>query len=231
MGSLYAGAYWSARPESIEECTVRLHAFLNGLTDISPMFNRWFERGRSRKSALREPIEIEPTRLQQLLLAGRSRGDFDDHPIIEELGFSFGAWNGEEPSVGVSVHCGMFPRATSIKNVVVLNLPAPEHVQPGVITSDFARSIVSLLAAVWDPDWATFSSDALREEQGATPGDTVIGYATYLRSSWRLAFPLLPRGCRSAKSHHGRVITIGDDPLAVDARAVTQLARRWNPRR
>ena len=57
IDSYYAGAYWGPRKETPKECARRAEAFLAALAKIDPAFSRWFELGRSRKEALKRPIE------------------------------------------------------------------------------------------------------------------------------------------------------------------------------
>ena len=225
MDSFYAGAYWRARQESVEECTERLARFMSALEKIDPLFGSWFEKGRSRKGALRTPIAIERPVLREKLLAGRNRTDFAPRQVIEELGFSFWPWNGQKSSVGLSVHCGAY--SERVGNNVVIGLPYLEQLE-GVMDVAFATRLIAAMVECWDPAWATVSSSDLRTSQDQPIGSVVVGFVTYVRSSRRVGPLLLPKGVTRRPLHYGELLTIGNDPLNVDRVAAIKLASHLN---
>ena len=57
MMSFMLGAYWDARPDSLEKCTEDAGRFFTHLAAADPLLGRWFEPGRSRKDALRRKVD------------------------------------------------------------------------------------------------------------------------------------------------------------------------------
>jgi hypothetical protein len=223
--SFYAGAYWAARQESIEESTERLFAFMSDLEQIHPIFSTWFEKGRSRKNALRVPLEMTRPALRERLLSGRSRTDFAPRQVIEELGFSFSPWNGQKAEVGLHVHCGAYGKWVS--NAAVIRLPSAEDID-NTLDTDFPVRLVKALVENWDPAWATLTSDGLREFLGTPVKAISVGFATYVRSDGRVGPLFLPSGVQRRALHHGQLLTIGNDPFNVDGTAAAKLATHLN---
>lgn len=147
--------------------------------------------------------------LEELLLAGQNRRDMDRVPI-PELGFSAGLWNGDfERGVGLSVNCGVWSRV--VPNSFVLKLPkVGEAVE--LYTAQTAMAVFRVVVDAWEPEWATWSSAALRELQGAEPPAKVMGWATYLSSRDALEDVDAPEGVEVAAAGSGVLVTVGDDP-------------------
>lgn len=45
MMKFLLGAYWDARPDSLEKCTDDAGRFFAGLAEIDPLLAHWYERG------------------------------------------------------------------------------------------------------------------------------------------------------------------------------------------
>ncbi len=156
------GAYWDARPDSLENCTENAGRFFAGLAEIDPLLAHWYERGRSRKDALERQVDTSDTqKLQDLLLKGRNRRDVG-REVIDELGFKLSLWNGaseEEAEASVSVHCGAY--SERVGNNVLIDLP---YQSEGLKWVENASSLLALVAEIWRPKWdGIMSKKAMRE--------------------------------------------------------------------
>ncbi|NVJ26495.1 MULTISPECIES: immunity 52 family protein [Myxococcus] len=173
--SYFAGAYWGARKETPEECARRLEAFFSLLGRVDPSFIHWYRQGKSRKDALKHPIEPTLAELEKLLRKGKDR-------IVEELGFRFSAWNGASDDYDGSafkVTCGGYsPR---VGNACVLDLPSRGPNADRVLTTDVLRRLVRGLALAWAPDFAVAISSAhLQLLRGNDPAEIWPGWVLYL---------------------------------------------------
>ncbi len=177
--AFYLGAYWGPRQESAEQCAERLAKFLKELATASDVFASWYEQGKSRRDALTRPVQTDA--LLTLVKSGRSRRD-SDKSIIEDLGFTFGIWNGasEERSVALGISCGLYWQNPNLGNSVVVNFPEA--------LGDLAekeRALKALMAVVraWEPDWAGIISHASADARPFTPGLPFVDWMIYLNRS------------------------------------------------
>lgn len=208
--SLYSGAYWGPRQETLDACAERADAFMKGLCSLDPALATWYKTGRSRRDALRHQVSTEHDVLRKLLESGRHRRDFD-RAVIEDLGYSMGLWNGQEPSVGLHIGCGM--SSPYVTNAVVINLPRSDEDLGALASAETARELMRLLVQCWDPEWSTLSSHDWREEQEAQPGEPVLGWLTYLR--WLTEPSALPPGVAVERLGQGSLITAAPELTTV----------------
>jgi len=208
----YAGAYWAGRREDVESCTDRLVRFLAALGEAHPLLETWFEPGNSRVSGAEWPVEPTPQVIRALLLAGRHRGDVDGS-VIEELGFLVSLWNGQESDAGLTVGCGRYSKA--VGNAVVLNLPQAHGLGAEIYRPHAASRVMKALVSAWEPDWATWTSNALRRAQQSPPRGPVVGWMTYLARPRHVDADRLPAGVHAEEMADGTLITIGPDPTAI----------------
>jgi len=138
----YAGAYWPARAESLEECADRLTQFLAALGAVHPLLGVWFEKAKTRSAALKRHIQPAPGPLGQLLEKGRARNDAGR--VMDNLGCSIGISNGQEISLGLTVRCGITSQV--VTNAVVLDLPAADGDGLGIYSQLAARQVMIALA-------------------------------------------------------------------------------------
>lgn len=155
-------AYWGPRRESIDECADRLLAFMRDLTRCDEAFSQWYERGWSRKDALKRKVDVhDRDRLVGLLEKGRNRGDFDKS-VIEDLGFHIGMWNGgdSDKEVGFSITCGLYSEIVGVgSNNVVLLFPK----DPGALVDpERASHALAVVVKHWAPDWGVILSNEAR---------------------------------------------------------------------
>jgi len=86
------GLYWSARKESLDQCSERS---LNALRCLRQHgFSAFYLLGRTRKEALKHPFELSFAAVRELLNCGVNRYDTGRREPIPDLGFSFYLWSG-----------------------------------------------------------------------------------------------------------------------------------------
>lgn len=161
---LYIGAYWGPRRESMEKCADRLLCCLRGISHCNDVFKRWFEKGRSRKSALKKEVDLESReQILRLLQSGRHRRDLDKS-IIDDLGFHVEIWNGaeEKKAVPFSAICGSYNINPNLSNAVVLDLPEDFG---EVAEKECCTELLAVVARAWEPEWAGVISRASRDSR------------------------------------------------------------------
>ncbi len=102
---------------------------------------------------------------------------------------------------------GAHPSFQGVLNSLVLDFPPPESEALRLYEPGVAEAIFEAVVEAWEPDWATWTSDALRNAQGAAPREPVVGWMTYLTTPVGTDLPSVPS--RSLRS--GTVIRIGQD--------------------
>ncbi|HEX8536612.1 MAG TPA: Imm52 family immunity protein, partial [Cystobacter sp.] len=186
----YAGAYWGPRKEPPEECARRAEAFLTSLSRVDPTFSRWFQQGRSRKDALKRPIEPDLVALEKLIRRGKDR-------VREALGHSVWAWNGEPDDYdasGFHIECGGYSEA--VPNRCVFHLPNRGPNAERVLSATVLSGLMRSTAMAWDPDWGTAMSTVHRDLVDKDGRANVwVGWVTYL-SRQRGRVPPLPAPVR-----------------------------------
>jgi hypothetical protein len=174
--STYAGAYWRARGESLAACADRTWLLLTRVKEISPLFEQWYPKKRSAQELTASSIK-NIDEVQAMLSKNRSRRD-DNGEIIEQLGFSFNAWNGEDDeskSLDVSIHLG----ATSVrvKNNLVIRMPRGSN----RLSEQQNQALLKMIIEVVDPEYATISSHQCREKLSVGK-EFVFGWEGYVRA-------------------------------------------------
>ena len=188
--SYYAGAYWGPRKETPEECARRAEVFLTSIASVDPAFSRWFEGGRSRKDALKRPIESSGEALAKRVRRGRDRQ-------FEELGYSVGAWNGAPDDYDASsfnFNCGGYSEGQA--NRCVVDLPTRGPNAERVLSVPILIGLVRSMVLAWEPASAIATSSMLRE--AVTPigrAGTFVGWVMYFPHS-RGMIPSLPSPVR-----------------------------------
>lgn len=189
--SYYAGAYWSPRKESPEECARRAVVFLNSLAACDPLLAHWNSIPKPRGRGLKTPImPPDVTSLTEAFRRGVNREP--GGPAIEHLGLTVGAYNdgARQDHASLSMRCGSYGEGTS--NACVLNLPSEGANADRVLTHSVLSGVVRSMAVAWDPDWAVATSSNHRDtlsEKGKA--GTFAGWVTYL-SRRRGTVPPLP---------------------------------------
>jgi len=173
------GLYWDPRRQSLEDCANACLRALLVLADNG--FTTYYLKGKSRKDALRRPLNLSPESIKSVLASGVNRRD-DTRAPIPELGFHFSAWSGHpnREAYSVSALCGSWSEPVS--NNFLVNLPA---VGPYSIASarTSLKKVFPELVAVWAPDSAVLcdSKDLTWENRRLAP--TMRSYERFERAS------------------------------------------------
>jgi hypothetical protein len=220
MESFYLGAYWGNRRESALQCGERLARCVARLGGVDAVLGGWFRRARS-KAAARTPVDLDPESLGGLFAQGRDRRDVDGE-VIEELGFSVGLWNRATPAVGLSATAGAYPSFPGVVNSFLLEFPPPEGEALRLYEPGAAQAIFDAVVEAWEPAWATWTSNSLRDAQDAAPREPVVGWLTYLATPVSADIP----GVTSRPLQGGSVLQIGKDVTDVAESTVLDARHR-----
>lgn len=212
----HVGAYWGPRRETLDECAHRATRFLVELQTLDPAFETWFEKGDTRREALRRRVAPALPVVTATLAAGRNRDDFRGDPI-EELGYGLDLWNGS--AISLSISCGMYPQTPHIGNCVVLKLESATSA-PSVFTELGARALMELMVRSWSPEWATWTNRAWRQEQGWV-GKPSVGWMTYLAEPPPV--DELPAPASAARVGGGLLVPAAPDVSNVNGSALMEL--------
>jgi len=215
------GAYWDARPDTLEECTRDAERFFAHLAEVDPLLGRWFEPGRSRKDALKRKVDTSDTqKIRGLLLKGRHRADIGRR-IFEDLGFSIGLWNGageQEEKAGVSIHCGCYNERMG--NNVCINLPYKAESARWV---ENASALLARVAETWRPKWAGIMSKKAMKERGYDADYPFVDWMVYVPRS----VPAMPPPSRvEVLKDLGSIVVVQPDPPTGDSPEELSLIRR-----
>jgi hypothetical protein len=179
------GAYWPSRRESVDQCRDRLASFLGELAPCDPVFEIWYERGRSQK-AIDRRVNFEDRRyLLNLLERGRNRRDIGGE-VIEELGFNVGLWNeaDRDKATGLNIGCGIYWKSptpnASLGNSVVLTLPRD---MGELRRAENMVKVLSIVAEVWEPAWAGVMSRDAMNTRNFDPDRPFVDWMTYVSAS------------------------------------------------
>jgi hypothetical protein len=221
IDSYYAGAYWGPRKETPEECARRAEVFLAAIADIDPSFSRWFEGGRSRKDALKRPIEPSGEALEKRVRRGRDRQ-------FEDLGYSVWAWNGasdDYDACGFSFYCGRYSDVAP--NNCVVDLPTRGPNAERILSVTVLTRLVRSMVLAWEPDSALATSTMHRD--AVTPdGDvrTFVGWIMYFPYS-RGRVPPLPAPVRvEPVDEKGTLIVLTPERLTAENPEHVELGQR-----
>lgn len=216
----FLGAYWGPRRESAEQCADRLLRCITSLAEISPLLSTWKQKTRTKREAmLAATIDLDD--LVRQVGAGVNRRD-SDRSIIEELGYSWAAWNGNMKSaVSLSVSCGSWSEVLKSPNSLVLNLPEPSCPDADTIYGN-AEQILGSVVEAWEPDRALISSHRLREEvESISPNaGMTVGWKTYLGPS------LNPKSELGENFGQGRLVKAAENWAEVESADVIRVAKQ-----
>lgn len=176
--SFLLGAYWSARNETLEQCTERLGRLLHDLAEVDESLATWYQRGRSRKDALAQELSFcERTQIIAILEKGRNRRDIGNE-VIEDLGFRIGLWNGaidQDLSSSLGVHCGAY--GPHVGNSVTLSLPAAIVCRLGAEKIEY---LLSLTCEIWQPEWAGVMSKQAMQARNFSGRRPFVDWMVYV---------------------------------------------------
>ncbi|RYZ42828.1 MAG: hypothetical protein EOO71_06135 [Myxococcaceae bacterium] len=165
--------------------------FLTALPGVDPSFVRWFRPGRSRKDALKSPIEPSPKELEKLIARGRDR-------VFADLGFRVSGWNGvadDHDATGFDIQCGS--HTDVVGNTCVFALPGMGPNTERILSASVLTAMLRETAIAWAPDWGVAMSHAHRDlvEPHRAQRAPYVGWVTYLAGT-RGTVPPLPAPVR-----------------------------------
>jgi hypothetical protein len=220
--SYYAGAYWGPRRESPGECARRAEMFLAEMATVDPSFARWFQQGKSRKDALKRPVEPDCAMLEKLIRKGRDRQ-------FEDLGYSVWAWNGvcdDYDDSGLNFNCGS--HAESLSNRCVVDLPSRGPNAERVLSAPVLAGLVRSMVNSWEPDSAIATSSVHMDGVTGTSAmaGTFVGWVMYFPRA-RGVVPPLPAPVRiEPVEDKGTLIILTPERFTASNPAHVELAER-----
>ncbi len=174
----YIGAYWGVRKEDALACARRTAALVQLLKPVDPLFASWFQGAKSLKQSLQRPLELDLPSLQKYIQRKLMRDD--RRQLMEDLGFSFGLWNGRQGGNHAWLDMGCGGYCERVSNYCVLNTPNEGPGSDRVLTAPFQVAALRAIAAAWDPDWGVAMSHAHRDIIEKKSPDVWVGWVTYL---------------------------------------------------
>ena len=221
--SYYIGAYWGPREESLDICTKKVIDFFSILSEMDSSFEKWFEKGYSRKKALEHQYIFEYDKINKSLLNSRIKTDIGNI-IMENLGYSFSTWNGlrEGEITGISIHCNT--SSNCVSNNVVIKLPSNKEVYDDIYKIDFILRMFNLLIELWHPEQVVMTSSQLRDSVSINDNAPLIGWITYLNTQKKLE--KLLNFCRMDYLKDGVILIVGDKcPTINDKKQVDNIKK------
>lgn len=137
-------AIWWSDKKTVEECANRVYDFFLLLKDYNDLFDRWFEKGYSKKEALKNEISIEQDYFYKDLNRKWDK-KFDD------LGARVSYWTGhdeETKSAEIAFSIGAYGDKSFNKNSCVITLP--EEYDDG--NQSEHQGLIKLMKDYWKPD-------------------------------------------------------------------------------
>jgi len=174
---MFAGAYWSQRPETREQAAQRIAAFLKMLAECSCELSSWYLKGRTRAGALKQALRLDGEAIAEKLRVNRKDVSRE---VMPELGFSLGVWNGSDVSLAMTIG------ATSmyVPNSVVLSAESGS----GILGDDVWRQVLHGLIRAFDPEHAVVAStEQLARSGSGRPWE--VGWLTYERGGTCVEHP------------------------------------------
>jgi hypothetical protein len=209
MTSLFLGAYWQSRKESIAVCSRHSRDFFCKISQLGARLSKWYELGESRKDALRRKARLDDLSYWKGLLSqGRHRTDLGNK-VMHDLGFSFGLWNGgpDTAACGVHIHCGDY--AGTLTNCLAMDIRIAD---PSAILPEVLR----ITADVWQPDWAGVMSKAAMDRRNYNASRPFVDWMTYISDRWLPDPPKLAAPSVVEQVPGGTLIVVQETPPDVD---------------
>ncbi len=179
-------AFWKARKETHRECVARALRFLEAIS-AEPGLNKWFKGGRTRKEAsVTQELSMDAIGKRMTPVWRPCKG-VPDSDLTDELGFSFGAWNGnDDAGASFLISCGSYD--SNKKNSVSLDLPRQQFPGDEASRERFKR-LLNIFAEVWDPDFALVTTSERKAQafkDYATYSSTSVWEGCHFKSAWLL---------------------------------------------
>jgi hypothetical protein len=173
-------AFWGPREESAEQCARRMQHMLQDFAGTHELLAHWYKKGRSRKQALKHPIDPSYESLVKLFRA---------NPLGRPLGYSVGWWNGAEDDHAMDMRASAGHRSMHVLNDAVLALPDDPETTGHLFEPDTLLAILTAMVRAWEPECAELGSSAMRmalyypDDDHEWPWSKPrVGWFTYLRA-------------------------------------------------
>lgn len=174
------GAYWSSRPDSIENVGDKIVQILVQLSNIDEQFSNWYELGSSRKKALEKKVILNVETIKKICLKKIKRGEIDDNGF-SDIGYSVQLWTGhkEEEACSISFYVGATFKTENLSNSCVLKLPYEGDAFNRLLLLNKAKTILNFFVEIFKPDYAVLTSQILRNYLDVANN---IGWITYRKT-------------------------------------------------
>lgn len=149
MKDCILGIYWSARKETIDECTKKIFQTFTYLRNVDNSFVQWYLTKKPRKGELVTPIETDIDSIKDLLLKGRNFNDIGE--LLEDLGYviSLKSFKDFSKSHVLSFSCGIFNER--LTNSVVLEFSKANEYNH-LVNKSRLLSTYRKLVELWNPE-------------------------------------------------------------------------------
>lgn len=202
--SLFLGAYWKVRRESLESCADRLERFFQDLRACDPALAQWTEVPRTASEKPKPAVPVDDQEyLVATLEAGRHWTDVNRR-VMEDLGFG-ASWQNKAPkdqSVHLHVSCGIY--TPYVSNVVAISFKS-------LADRDALRGVTRAVANAWDPDWAWVVSRIAQDRQDFDAARPFVDWMVYVCDQWLPKPPDLKPPTSVERLRHGTLIVVQPD--------------------
>lgn len=164
---------WGPRQETVDDISQRWWQLNQELGSIDAVLRRWVIVEGS-DSGYREIALDNRQLLRQVIMEGANV----DKP---ELGYGFGAWNGQGGELEVTFRAvaGQSQSASGLVNSARLEIRPQSQAEVSRWTTVVESLLLSLVRA-FDPDYGMVWTHPMRQAQKAAPANPFAGYLTYL---------------------------------------------------
>jgi hypothetical protein len=203
--------HWGPRPESHEECALKVGMFIRELGEIHDLLESWVPVTRRKKKV---PVRgSDSLDTLQVLVFGVNRSEVTREPI-EELGLSIQFWNKKPYQIGLSADMGSCIAGVGIVDSVVLGFPPVGCEDDELHDIVTVRRMVLPAVEIFSPVWAAMISHRQRDIRRPRPDSLGLGWVTYLADPREIPADL---ACRTERvpSDTGSLIVLNEDRRAV----------------
>jgi hypothetical protein len=186
MGAHTVRFSWGPRREEAGQVAKRLLRFLEGLSEIDPVFDQWYPVGKRADQTV--PLELGA--LEALCRKGINREEVPPFKPIDDLGFSVSLLTGGSRMLHLGVHAGVV--TPYVQNSVIMDLPPTGVVGKRICRAEPLIALCHLVVQCWDPEVGQIWSTALGETLDVPEDGIDVGWLTYVAKR-RMRRPELDR--------------------------------------
>ncbi|MET8360674.1 Imm52 family immunity protein [Micromonospora sp. NPDC005171] len=164
---------WGARQETADQIAHRWWRLNQRLGTVDPLLSRWVILEEHDEGYLELNLDRQ-TLLKQVVIEGANENKPD-------LGFGFGAWNGQSGELEVSfrAQAGQSQSASGLVNSARIEV-RPQSEDEVHRWTAAARSVLMSLVEAFDPDFGMVWTHPVRQAQQVAPAHPFAGFITYL---------------------------------------------------